>query len=458
MSGPPSWPPISPRREAVGYLRRHRFKVRETVDADGVRHVYGDRNQYFRLATLLTHLGLILFLAGGAITGAFGFETVLFVGQGQTAPIQPVGTPDNLLIKNLGFQAPQRPDGTYEDYRTNLAVYQDGKQVAQATIRVNEPLTFDGFVFHQNTFGPAEDLEIRDTGGTLVWSGPMILDGSIGGQPQGFMTIPGAPIGLLGLLGTDAKGAPSLTLLGVAAGSGQDQLQPVFADALGDRRDERPGRHRRLPGALGGRQPVQRHGRQEGPRPGLHLGRLPVPHQRAHPDVLLPAAAGLGALRRGTGPRRHAGRPLRAGRAGVRPAARRPRRAVGRRPGARADLSVPTLGELQLAIFPTAVRLAPPDPEPLTAPVAWVRVMKARTPAFDALEPGDLAIVPEAALDLLTAEVEAGDALAALVRAAGACALLLVGAAGGIGGGPGGRGRGGGGECHGPARLATGRR
>ena len=88
---------------------------------------------------------------------------------------------------------------------------------------------------------------------------------------------------------------------------------------------------------------------------------------------------------------------------------------------------MPTLGELQLAIFPTAVRLAPPDREPLMAPVAWVRVMKARTPAFDALEPGDLAIVPEAALDLLTAEVEAGDALAALVRGAGACALLLVG-------------------------------
>jgi len=88
---------------------------------------------------------------------------------------------------------------------------------------------------------------------------------------------------------------------------------------------------------------------------------------------------------------------------------------------------VPTLGELQLAIFPTAVRLAPPGPEPFAAPVAWVRVMKARTPAFDALEPGDLAIVPEAALELLTAEVEAADALAALVRAAGACALLLVG-------------------------------
>ena len=34
-------------------------------DVGGVRHVYGDRNQYFKLATLFTHLGLILFLAGG---------------------------------------------------------------------------------------------------------------------------------------------------------------------------------------------------------------------------------------------------------------------------------------------------------------------------------------------------------------------------------------------------------
>lgn len=97
---------------------------------------------------------------------------------------------------------------------------------------------------------------------------------------------------------------------------------------------------------------------------------------------------------------------------------------------------MPTLGELQLAIFPTAVRLARADPDPLVAPVAWVRVMKARTPAFDALEPGDLAIVPEAALDLLAAEVESGDALASLVRAAGACALLLVGAREGSEAGP----------------------
>ena len=219
--------------QATALLRRRHYRVRQVADAAGVTHVYGDRNQYFKLATLLTHLGLILFLAGGAVTGAFGFETVLFLGPGQTAPVQPVGTPGNLVIKNLGFQAPRLADGTYADYRTELAVYQDGRLVTTATVHVNQPLTYDGFVFHQNTFGPAEELEIRDDAGTLVWSGPIIMDGQINGQPQGFLTIPGSPFGLLALLGTDSGGAPSLTLLGIAAGSDQGQLQPVFATALG---------------------------------------------------------------------------------------------------------------------------------------------------------------------------------------------------------------------------------
>src|SRR3954452_3558337 len=83
--------------DVTSVLRRSRFRVREQRVADpaghDIVHVYGDKNQYFRLATLFTHLGLILFLAAAAITTGFGFETVVFLGTGQTAPVQPVGTP-----------------------------------------------------------------------------------------------------------------------------------------------------------------------------------------------------------------------------------------------------------------------------------------------------------------------------------------------------------------------------
>lgn len=221
---------LSPDDLAAALRARH-FKVRREVEASGVIHVYGDRNQYFKLATLLTHLGLILFLLGGAVTGAFGFETVIFVGNGQTAPVQPVGTPNNLLIKNLGFQAPRLPDGAFADYRTDLAVYQGGRQIARQTIHVNSPLTVDGFVFHQNTFGPAEDLVIRDSTGALVWTGPVIMEGTVQGKPQGFLTIPGSSVGLFVLLDTDAQGLPVLTVLGVTpAADGSNK--PIFAGQM----------------------------------------------------------------------------------------------------------------------------------------------------------------------------------------------------------------------------------
>lgn len=214
-------------------LRRRRFKVQVAAD-DEAAYTYGDRNRYLKMATLLTHLGLILFLVGGAVTGAFGFETAVFVGEAQTAPVQPVGTPGNLLLKNLGFEAPTRPDGSFADFRTDLAVYRDGQEVARKTIRVNDPLEVDGFVFHQNSFGAAETLRIRDADGKLVWSAPVLMDSNILGKPQGFLTIPGSSLGLFVILDRDESGAGRLTFVGTdgsldASGS----ILPVFADQVG---------------------------------------------------------------------------------------------------------------------------------------------------------------------------------------------------------------------------------
>ncbi|MDP8905795.1 MAG: cytochrome c biogenesis protein ResB [Chloroflexota bacterium] len=218
--------------ELTRTLRGRRFSVRE-AQVDGVRHVYGDRNRYFKLATLLTHLGLILFLAGGALTMAIGFETVIFVGEGQTAPVRPVGSPNNLLVKNLSFAAPTRPDGSFIDFRTDLAVYRNGELVARKTIRVNDPLEVDGFVFHQNTFGPAAVLEIRDAHGRLAWDGPVLLAGVLAGRPQGFLTVPGADLGLLLVLDRTTDGVPLLAVSGLGPGDGADESNLLFVRGLG---------------------------------------------------------------------------------------------------------------------------------------------------------------------------------------------------------------------------------
>ncbi|MEX1295342.1 MAG: cytochrome c biogenesis protein ResB [Candidatus Limnocylindrales bacterium] len=196
-------------------FRRRHFRRRQTVRTGDATYVYGDRNQFQKLATLLTHAGLVLFLAGGAITVAAGFETVVFVGEGETAPVQAVGTPGNLLVKNNAFFAPRNEDGSFADFQTDLSVFRDGREIARETVRVNDPLRLEGFVFHQNTFGPAAELTIADASGALVWDGPLLLDDELLGLPQGFMTIPGVDMGLVAVLSEDASGAPLLALQGV---------------------------------------------------------------------------------------------------------------------------------------------------------------------------------------------------------------------------------------------------
>lgn len=220
--------------QVAAVLRAKHYRVRHSSSEDGsITWIYGDRNQYMKMATLLTHLGLILFLAGGAVTAAFGFETVIFVGEGQTAPVQAVGTPGNLLVKNISFEAPRRENGAFADFRTDLAVYQDGQQIARKTIRVNDPLEVQGFYFHQNTFGPSADIDVRDADGRLVWTGPVILAGEVAGLSQGFLTIPGSPVGMLLFLQADSAGRPLLAMTGLGPSTADGSSGIIFNVRLG---------------------------------------------------------------------------------------------------------------------------------------------------------------------------------------------------------------------------------
>jgi cytochrome c biogenesis protein len=202
------------RATIVAALQRRRFGVLEAESEDGTRFIYADRNRWTKLATLISHLGLILFLIAGLVTARLGDEQGLVVANGDTLSVQPIGTPGLLLVKNFGFSAPGLDTGTATDYTTDLAVYRDGQLLARKTIRVNDPLSVAGYTFHQNGFGPAPDLLIRDTtDGSVLWSGPVPLTDSEGGLPTGAMPVPGRQIGLQLLLAKDSAGVGTLLLV-----------------------------------------------------------------------------------------------------------------------------------------------------------------------------------------------------------------------------------------------------
>ena len=83
------------------------------------------------------------------------------MAEGESLTVQPIGTPGLLLVKNFDFEAPGFDSGTPTDFTTDLAVFQDGQQIARKTIRVNDPLSIAGYTFHQNGFGPAPHLLLK---------------------------------------------------------------------------------------------------------------------------------------------------------------------------------------------------------------------------------------------------------------------------------------------------------
>ena len=204
-------------------LSRHRFSVRRVTGPDGAQFLYGDRNRWTKLATLVSHLGLILFLVAGLVTARFGDEQGLVVAEGDTLTVQPIGTPGLLLVQNRAFEAPGLESGMASDFTTDLAVFRDGQLLAEKVIRVNDPLTAGGYTFHQNGFGPAPDIVIRSTDDDAVlWSGPVPLTETAGGRPYGALPVPGRAFGLEFLLVRTREGIGALFMLPYAVNTNPD--------------------------------------------------------------------------------------------------------------------------------------------------------------------------------------------------------------------------------------------
>ncbi|MEO8571431.1 MAG: cytochrome c biogenesis protein ResB [Chloroflexota bacterium] len=187
-------------------LRRNGFHVREAAASDGTRFLYGDRHQYTKMATLFTHAGLIVFLLAAAATARLGDEQGLVVAEGESLTVQPIGTPDLLLVRNIAFDAPGFDTGHPTDFTTDLAVYQNGQEIARKTIRVNDPLSVGGYTFHQNGFGPAPHIVLRTAAGAVLWDAPVPMTDQVAGLPYATIGIPGRDMGLELLLDKKADG------------------------------------------------------------------------------------------------------------------------------------------------------------------------------------------------------------------------------------------------------------
>jgi len=163
-------------RQRVARFIESRFgKMVQTEEGEKI-HLFAQKAPYARLGVYVTHLSILLILAGAIIGNIWGFKAFVNIAEGTAA--DKVRPTDGGPPIELGFtvhvddfdvsyyEGSARP----REYMSILNVIDGGEKVIEKRkIVVNDPLTYQGITFYQSSYGPAGDpvfkMQVKPSGG-----------------------------------------------------------------------------------------------------------------------------------------------------------------------------------------------------------------------------------------------------------------------------------------------------
>jgi cytochrome c biogenesis protein ResB len=167
-------------------LEQHGFRVTTNQQTNQLAnqqttHLRGDRNPLSPLATLVTHLAVLLLALGAALSGWLGWRETLNIAPGAVVE---VGHGSGLALQSEGFTIERYPDGSAAGYEAAVAVLAGGQEAVRGAVRVNAPLGYRGIrlclqSYEESTNGTSVTLlAMHDPGyGLVIAAGFLLLLG-----------------------------------------------------------------------------------------------------------------------------------------------------------------------------------------------------------------------------------------------------------------------------------------
>ena len=165
-------------------LKRRGFQVRTTNHPTNHQtnqptiYLRGDRNRLTPLATLVTHLAVLLILLGAVLSSGYGWREEITIGPGEMAE---VGHGSRMALRNDGFAIVRYPDGVVAGYEAKVTIFVAGQEAKRGSVQVNEPLSYDSNWFYLHGYQEAEGQyavtlrAVRDPGYGVVIAGGFLL-------------------------------------------------------------------------------------------------------------------------------------------------------------------------------------------------------------------------------------------------------------------------------------------
>jgi hypothetical protein len=241
-------------------LRRRRFRV-ESWKADESVWFFADRYPWAQLATFVSHAALVLLMVGALLTHFGGFTSRLFIAEGADQPVFPIGHRPGMNVQLASATARFDPAGRPLDYRSQLAITENGAEVKTCTVTASQPCYYGGYRIRQAFYYPfGADLQVRDlrdgriayrdslaltdsrlaprlivsdTTGGVVLDRTLALSGSVLGFDGALLSVPGLSGSLWVGLATGRRDTPELALFESGATPGGLRLSmPLHTAAM----------------------------------------------------------------------------------------------------------------------------------------------------------------------------------------------------------------------------------
>jgi cytochrome c biogenesis protein len=138
------------------------FKPSESSAENGFQF-YAEKGNFTRLGVYITHLSILIILAGAIIGLKFGFNAFLNLPEGQTTPVAFTDkgggqVPLGFELRCDNFEVEYYGDSDMpKSYKSWLTVLKDGREVLKKVISVNDPLTYEGITFYQASYGSVRE-------------------------------------------------------------------------------------------------------------------------------------------------------------------------------------------------------------------------------------------------------------------------------------------------------------
>lgn len=148
---------------AEAALRSNRYKVlisRMGADGDegkadgrtgrlGRAVIFGRKRVDGLFGSDIVHLGLLVIIAGGIITSIGGLRADLALRLDQAVDVPEAG----FCVRLDRFETEFYPNGSVKDWKSTLAVIENGREQRRQVVEVNHPLVYRGYSFYQNAYG-----------------------------------------------------------------------------------------------------------------------------------------------------------------------------------------------------------------------------------------------------------------------------------------------------------------